>query len=202
MDKPRSISPRPPLPPKNQSYVVETITMTTVTERRIIREAAAAAAAASTIPTTTIPTTTTTTTIPTTTNNSSVPQTAVAVPPPQIPLPQATQPDDQPAQHPPAAAQPPISNRDPITPSGEEVIGQQIIERTTYLSSTTERKPIPIATQISGILKGGKLWKSEPTQVSFFFLLYGKKFYFNLHIYSTPKFIRKFPFDKISKTNK
>lgn len=98
---------------ENQRYVVETITMTTVTERRIVREATDADACAA-----------------------------------------------QPSQ--------PIESTMMEPKQQDDSIPQPNPERTTYLNTLPEglQNSLHTAAQISGILKGGKLWKSEQTQVS------------------------------------
>lgn len=127
--------PQPPIkgtPLVSQRYVVETITMTTVTERRVVREA----------------TTDTLTTTNTNVNTKSVPAApsiAEAQPPTQTPtLNPKPAPDETPAP------------------------AHQGIDRSAYLNSATKPTTnLSTAAQISGILKGGKLWKSEPSQVTY-----------------------------------
>lgn len=122
----------------SQRYVVETITMTTVTERRVVREA----------------TTDTLTTLNTNANTKSVPA-----------APSLTE-------------TPALANAQPMAPNtkttaapddGHAPISHPGIDRSAYLNSTAAKLPANLSTaaQISGILKGGKLWKSEPSQVIF-----------------------------------
>lgn len=110
---------------QNQSYVVETITMTTVTERRIIREREAIEnRTASGQPTVNKACSETEKTVEDNESNGGVKSTLVTA------------------------------------------ILQPSIERSTYLTNSSDGK-LTTSAQIAGILKGGKLWKSEVTQVSF-----------------------------------
>lgn len=114
---------------QKQSYVVETITMTTVTERRIIREREAienrTTGAQSTVG-----------------GNKGGGET------------QTTVEDNE--------------KNGGVKSTIVTDILQPSIERSTYLSNSSDGK-LTTSAQIAGILKGGKLWKSEPTQVSFWF---------------------------------
>lgn len=100
--------------PKSQRYVVETITMTTVTERRVLHEET------------------------NTTNSIIIAPTAAAT------VATTDKPDD--------------AQKTTITAGNEP--------RSTYLNSDISLKPTSISAQITGILKGGKLWKNETSQVS------------------------------------
>lgn len=136
MDKFRSIQ-------KNQRYIVETITMTTVTERRIIREAVD-------------------------TQHQQQPTGAASV-----------------IQKPPNIANVPMSTSPlPLTSMTSTMMASgyeettdthHTNERSTYLNANNNNghpSLIGTAAQITGILKGGKLWKTDQQQVSeFFFLL-------------------------------
>lgn len=102
---------------ENQRYVVETITMTTVTERRVVREAS---------------------------ENTSNVAAIVASLQPQITA---------------VAPVPPTT----IVPETESVVETPSQDDTGSLQSDDKEYS---NTALSGILKGGKLWKSEQTQVS------------------------------------
>lgn len=117
---------------QNQSYVVETITMTTVTERRIIREREAIENRTASGQTTTV--------------NKACSETEKTV-------------EDN-------------ESNGGVKSTLVTAILQPSIERSTYLSNSSDGK-LTTSAQIAGILKGGKLWKSEVTQVSFglFFLI-------------------------------
>lgn len=99
----------------SQRYMVETITMTTVTERRLLHEETT-----------------------NTTNSIIIAPTAAA------PVAATDKPDD--------------AQKITITAGNES--------RSTYLNSDISLKPTSISAQITGILKGGKLWKNETSQVS------------------------------------
>lgn len=120
---------------QNQSFVVETITMTTVTERRIIREREAVENRTTGAPSTVSVNkvsgeTETEKTVEDNEINGGIKSTIVTA------------------------------------------ILQPSIERSTYLNNSSDGK-LTTSAQIAGILKGGKLWKSEPTQVSLkMFLFY------------------------------
>lgn len=92
----------------NQRYVLETITMTTVTERRVVHEE-------------------------TNTTNS------IIIAPTAAPVQTTDKSDDV--------------QKTTITAGNEP--------RNTYLNSDISLKPTSISAQITGILKGGKLWKNE-----------------------------------------
>lgn len=94
----------------SQRYVVETITMTTVTERRVLTEET------------------------NTTNSIIIAPTAAT----------ATETKTDDAQKSTAGTNEPHS---------------------TYLNSDISLKPTSISAQITGILKGGKLWKNDTAQV-------------------------------------
>lgn len=95
--------------PMSQRYVVETITMTTVTERRVLTEET------------------------NTTNSIIIAPTAAT----------ATDKTDDTQKSTAGTTEP----------------------RSTYLNSDISLKPTSISAQITGILKGGKLWKNDTTQV-------------------------------------
>lgn len=99
---------RPSKNPISQRYVVETITMTTVTERRVLHEE-------------------------TNTTNS------IIIAPTAAPVQTTDKSDDV--------------QKTTITAGNEP--------RNTYLNSDISLKPTSISAQITGILKGGKLWKNE-----------------------------------------
>lgn len=122
---------------QNQSFVVETITMTTVTERRIIREREAVENR--------------TTSVPSTVSVNKVSGETVET--------EKTVEDNE--------------SNGGIKSTIVTAILQPSIERSTYLSNSSDGK-LTTSAQIAGILKGGKLWKSEPTQVSLkmFFLFF------------------------------
>ncbi len=111
---------------QNQSYVVETITMTTVTERRIIREREA---------------------IENRTTNAQSAVSGNKV----IGETEKTVEDNE--------------SNGGIKSTLVTAILQPSIERSTYLTNSSDGK-LTTSAQIAGILKGGKLWKSEPAQVS------------------------------------
>lgn len=119
---------------QNQSYVVETITMTTVTERRIIREREAIE------------------------NRTSGGQSTVG--------------GVKGCSETEKTVEDNESNGG-IKSTIVTAVLQPLIERGTYLSNSSDGK-LTTSAQIAGILKGGKLWKSEPAQVSlvgcFFFV--------------------------------
>lgn len=98
---------RSPKNPMSQRYVVETITMTTVTERRVLHEE-------------------------TNTTNS------IIIAPTAAPVQTTDKSDDV--------------QKATITAGNE---------KSTYLNSDISLKPTSISAQITGILKGGKLWKNE-----------------------------------------
>lgn len=111
MNKEKNRSPKNPM---SQRFVVETITMTTVTERRVLHEET------------------------NTTNSIIIAPTAATI--------QTTdKPDDV--------------QKSTITAGNES--------RSTYLNSDISLKPTSISAQITGILKGGKLWKNETVQVKY-----------------------------------
>lgn len=118
---------------QNQSFVVETITMTTVTERRIIREREAIENRS------------------TTTTTTSGPTAAVSV--------------NKACSETEKTVEDNESNGG-VKSTLVTAILQPSIERSTYLSNSSDGK-LTTSAQIAGILKGGKLWKSEVTQVSF-----------------------------------
>lgn len=104
---------------ENQRYVVETITMTTVTERRVVREAS---------------------------DNTSSVAAIVASLQPQISAVAAVQPTT-------------------IVSETESVVETPSHDDNGSLQSD-DKEYSNLNTALSGILKGGKLWKSEQTQVS------------------------------------
>lgn len=104
---------------ENQRYVVETITMTTVTERRVVREASD--------------------------STSSVAAIVAALQPQNA-----------------AVASVPAPT---IVPETESVVETPSQDDTGSLQSD-DKEYSNLNTALSGILKGGKLWKSEQTQVS------------------------------------
>ncbi|XP_037041361.1 uncharacterized protein LOC119078050 isoform X3 [Bradysia coprophila] len=108
---------------QNQSYVVETITMTTVTERRIIREREAIENRTASGQTTTV--------------NKACSETEKTV-------------EDN-------------ESNGGVKSTLVTAILQPSIERSTYLNNSSDGK-LTTSAQIAGILKGGKLWKSEVTQ--------------------------------------
>lgn len=112
---------------QKQNYVVETITMTTVTERRIIREREAVENRTTTSAQSTI----------------SGGKTGVET--------EKTVEDNE--------------SNGGIKSTIVTAVLQPSIERSTYLSNSSDVK-LTTSAQIAGILKGGKLWKSEPAQVS------------------------------------
>lgn len=117
----------------SQRYVVETITMTTVTERRVLHEE-------------------------TNTTNSIIiaPTAAAAAAPSSLPPPSSSS----------SSSSTTASDKtDDIVPKTTTTAGNE--PRTTYLNSDISLKPTSISAQITGILKGGKLWKNETTQVSY-----------------------------------
>lgn len=114
---------------QNKSYVVETITMTTVTERRIIREREAIE------------------------NRTTSGQSAVSSGNKGSAETEKTVEDNE-------------SSNGGIKSTIVTAVLQPSIERSTYLSNSSDGK-LTTSAQIAGILKGGKLWKSEPAQVSF-----------------------------------
>lgn len=101
----------------SQRYVVETITMTTVTERRVLTEE-----------TNTTNSIIIASTAPTTATVQTTEKTADGI------------------------------QKSTITAGNEP--------RSTYLNSDISLKPTSISAQITGILKGGKLWKNETAQVT------------------------------------
>lgn len=103
---------------ENQRYVVETITMTTVTERRVVREASDS-----------------------TSNVAAI----VASLQPQISA---------------VASVPPAT----IVPETESAVETPSQDDNGSLQSD-DKEYSNLNTALSGILKGGKLWKSEQTQV-------------------------------------
>lgn len=111
---------------QNQSYVVETITMTTVTERRIIREREAIE------------------------NRTTSGQSTVSGNKATSEI-EKTVEDNE--------------SNGGVKSTLVTAILQPSIERSTYLSNSSDGK-LTTSAQIAGILKGGKLWKSEPAQVS------------------------------------
>lgn len=115
---------------QNQNFVVETITMTTVTERRIIREREA------------IENRTTSAQSAASGNNKASNEIEKTVE------------DNE-------------SNGGVKSTLVTAILQPSTIERSTYLSNSSDGK-LTTSAQIAGILKGGKLWKSEPTQVSKF----------------------------------
>lgn len=131
--------------------------MTTVTERRVVREA-------------TTDTLTTTTTNANTKSVPAAPSIAEAHQPGAAHQPTTTTGSN--ANKPSATAdEAPVSSSSSTTHPG--------IDRSAYLNSAPKPSTnLSTAAQISGILKGGKLWKSEPSQViliilfSFIFFLY------------------------------
>lgn len=120
----------------NQRYVVETITMTTVTERRIVREAAAATTAPS---------------VSTGTGTENAKLDAIVGNDTSSGMASSTSDHQLSAVH-----QPNITSTD----------GQsQQNERGPYLNAIDGK----LSSQIAGILKGGKMWKNEQTQVSWYY---------------------------------
>lgn len=129
--------------PSNQRYVVETITMTTVTERRIVTDTAtttATAVAASNIPP---PVPAKSSSLRKAISSGSLSSTN-------------TDPDT-------------VTTNTTTTTSG---IGSDI-GSTTYLNSASSDTSVSnsISSQINGILKGGKLWKNEQSQVGQLFII-------------------------------
>lgn len=110
----------------SRRYVVETITMTTVTERRVLHEETNA------------------------TNSINIASTAIAPTPATTAVP-TSQPTNK-----TASADPPKVT---ITNTNDNE------NRGTYLNSDISLKPTSISAQITGILKGGKLWKNDLVQV-------------------------------------
>lgn len=110
--------------PINPRYVVETITMTTVTERRLSTNQNIVIAS------------TANTGANVTASAAAASVATIATAPSTVTHPTEKQPD-----------------------------GRGADNRSTYLSSDIGSKPISISAQITGILKGGKLWKHEQQQV-------------------------------------
>lgn len=112
--------------------MVETITMTTITERQVVHEQTNATNSIVIEPTAINPdklddTTTTTTTAP--------------------------------------PALPPKTSGISSNSMATTLTAPAADNRSTYLNSDISLKPTSISAQITGILKGGKLWKSEQVQV-------------------------------------
>lgn len=126
---------------QNQRYVVETITMTTVTERRIVREAATIGSTDSghNSSTTTEPNK------PDTVTESTTPIASV----------------DEPPGH-------QLQHQSSVTSIDAQPLP---IERSTYLTAMDGK----LSSQIAGILKGGKMWKNEQTQVRVLLVLWNRK---------------------------
>lgn len=106
--------------------MVETITMTTVTERRVLHEETNATNSIIIAPTAIAPTTATT-----------------------------AAPTSQPTNK--------TVNTDPPKVTTTNTNDNE--NRSTYVNSDISLKPTSISAQITGILKGGKLWKNDLVQV-------------------------------------